>query len=567
MIFLVENKLQLETLQKKEFKKSDTFVAFTPDVHVYLEKKGYKTISSSNFFNSNNHFEVSKYSHDFCEIICKFEDENNFFKTQSSSITFKFYLKLYLSHIIMLITIYTKIKEKYPNEEMKYIELEQNKINFSHQPTLNDNDSFYESIIEGKVNSYSSSSQFSFLNPLIKSLNLYKIKKVQEKAAILTSFQNGNMKKYLKFLKDTKGFDSLRFRAVSKNNILEVFYSLYSIVKNIPIITVPSSVDMKYLNKVFNTLKKENNLKYKGFDLFYILEQKIYQLMGHCIFLDNSLETTKEYLDIFNNARILSISSLGFSSILAEASASTNINSTLISHGSHIVHDDLSGIEHYYLSLGQINSPCFKDTVVQSPYAYDFIKDKEKNIYKSKPIMWGNSFENNIEIEENTDNQFVILQASTPKSLIRPIIFETPFEYINNIIQIAKAIEDMKNIKYIVRFRPIDNISLETITYMLRKYKNIEIASDKTFQYYINKADVFISYSSTTIEEAMLENKNVILYGNDGIYEHIQDENKSIHFAKNIQDLKNIITLLNEKKDINEKKHKTYKDLDMYFIS
>ena len=51
--------------------------------------------------------------------------------------------------------------------------------------------------------------------------------------------------------------------------------------------------------------------------------------------------------------------------------------------------------------------------------------------------------------------------------------------------------------------------------------KNVIIENDKTFEDMLKKADLLVSYSSTTIEEALMNNVPVLLYGGNGRYCHI----------------------------------------------
>jgi len=566
MIYLVENNNQVDLLVKKKFDKNKLHIAFTPDIFVKLKENNFKVLKVNKFFKPEDHLSVSQSSHEYCNKVCSFLNHNSYFKTDSALITFRFYLKLYLSHVFMIIIVYKNLKKEYPNDKINDLKSnETTNINFSEQPILRDDDSFFKGMFNKHTNAFKSTGNYILFHKAIKLINKYKILKYQNTPLILTTFQNGNMRKYLEYLYEQKSFKKLRFRSISKNIFLEILYSLYCLIKRIPIVTVPSTVDEKQVNNIFMDLEKSNILKFESFEIFKIMDRKLYQLIGHTLFVENSLANTKEYLCMLNDVRVLSISSLGFSSALAEVASSLGITSTLVSHGSHIKHDGLTGIEQDYLALGQIDTPCYSNVVVQSPYAYEFIKSRRNNVFKSKPIMWGDSFDKSFLVDNKGNNQLICLHASTPKSLIRPIIFETSFEYIENIINIAKAIHGVENIRYIVRFRKVDTISLNTIKHILKDYTNIEIATDKTFQYYLNKADILLSYSSTTIEESMLKDKKIILFGNNGIYEHIKFiEGSNICFVENQKELRSVLKqYINGKKNI---AYKTYKDMPLYIL-
>ena len=71
-----------------------------------------------------------------------------------------------------------------------------------------------------------------------------------------------------------------------------------------------------------------------------------------------------------------------------------------------------------------------------------------------------------------------------------------------------------------IRFRPIPECSLKWIKLLALSSKNVEIKSDGLFIDDLNKSDLLISNSSTTIEEALAFNKNVLLWGNGARYSH-----------------------------------------------
>jgi UDP-N-acetylglucosamine 2-epimerase len=132
-----------------------------------------------------------------------------------------------------------------------------------------------------------------------------------------------------------------------------------------------------------------------------------------------------------------------------------------------------------------------------------------KKIVKTKPIMWGKKITNN---KIKTKKEFIFLHASTFKVLSqRNLIYENSFEYFENIINLSKAFAKISNAKLIILAKNLPECSYLTLKENLKNYKNVFVkssgAGDRgSFIDYLKITDCLISYSSTTIEEAIYNN-------------------------------------------------------------
>ena len=199
-----------------------------------------------------------------------------------------------------------------------------------------------------------------------------------------------------------------------------------------------------------------------------------------------------------------------------------NIPIYLISHGSHSINDnDIINKEILIHLSDMLISPHADKLIIQSPITNHCLKYFDLNFttFKSKPIMWGfKNFQNKIKNKKT----FTILHASTTKVFsTRPFMYETSYEYINGLKKLCEVIEKIKNTKLIIRFRPTEEIDLHTVTNELSNYKNISIVTGGDFIEDLNNSDLLVSYSSTTIEEALNLRKPVLLYGGSNDYTHI----------------------------------------------
>lgn len=297
---------------------------------------------------------------------------------------------------------------------------------------------------------------------------------------------------------------------------------------------------LKELNKTITRLKEffSNNkqiLRYKGIDLQELVFSKIkmrmvpflINLYGQTYNLDKLLKKIKPDL-------VLSQMSRGIFYNLGELASLYNIPSVLISHGSHVPTSnrfaDLEWGEH---GLGLMNTH-YKYIAIQSPWALRYLKNKPSN---SIPIITGPLLFTKIKRNEYYKSsikkkltpehydKIIILHAGTPKPAqsLRPYVYETVDEYIENINSLIRAVEERKEVHLIVRFRPSGYLQEKDFIELLIKSDCYSVHSKGTLEDYLAISDLLVSYSSTTIEEALQNMVPVLLYDRNGKYCHIED--------------------------------------------
>ena len=212
----------------------------------------------------------------------------------------------------------------------------------------------------------------------------------------------------------------------------------------------------------------------------------------------------------------------GIPTVLAEVGKELNIPTTLISHGSHHVPDSsFATFAQQTHAHGPLVSPLSGKTLLQSPHAEAFaLKLDCTNGQRSRPIQWG------IGKKPATSSETkirYILHAGTYKSWLtpRPWIYETPDEFIKGLISLILATGKLINTKLIIRIRPQADCSLLNLQRLLPKLDHYEIKSSGSFLDDISKADLLVSWSSTTIEESLHLRKPVLLWGGSNRYFHL----------------------------------------------
>ena len=142
--------------------------------------------------------------------------------------------------------------------------------------------------------------------------------------------------------------------------------------------------------------------------------------------------------------------------------------------------------------------------------------------------MWGRkSFKyNSSDFAKRSEK--IILHASTFKSyFVRPYIYESAFEYIIGINKLIKSIEKFKDIKLIIRVRPTPDCSYETLKDLIIGNKNVIIKKDGSFLDDLKRSTLLVSFSSTTIEEALYERIPVAIHGYSKRFNHFEGVNNN----------------------------------------
>ncbi len=276
-------------------------------------------------------------------------------------------------------------------------------------------------------------------------------------------------------------------------------------------------------------------LNYKGIEIQELVFLKIKESMVPFL---TKLHSQTYYLDKFiknkNPALVLSQMARGIFYNLGELASIYNIPSVLISHGSHVsVSNRYAALEWGEHGLGLMNTH-YKYLAIQSPWALSYLRDKPTD---SIPIITGPLLFTKIRIDEDIKlstkeriipqhcNKTIILHASTPKlyQAYRPYIYETVDEYIGNINSLIRVVDELDGVHLLVRFRPSNYLTLKDFLELLIKSNCYSVHPEGTFEDYLTISDLLVSYSSTTIEEALQNMVPVLLYDSQGKYCHIKD--------------------------------------------
>ena len=112
--------------------------------------------------------------------------------------------------------------------------------------------------------------------------------------------------------------------------------------------------------------------------------------------------------------------------------------------------------------------------------------------------------------------------SGTSKALsARPWIYENSNEFILGLTLLINAVKKINNAYLIIRIRESAEYNLKDLEIILPQSDKYELRIGGNFYDDLNEADLLVSYSSTTIEEALYSKKPVALFGGTDRYRHL----------------------------------------------
>jgi len=293
--------------------------------------------------------------------------------------------------------------------------------------------------------------------------------------------------------------------------------------------------------------------------------------------LECSIKQVNALID-FKPYMALSQHALGYSYALGEMCLMKNIPGLLITHGTHVLQQDEYAKMEWNEHARTIINAHYPYTAIQSPMADEFFSsqiNKHSISLKTGPLIYS---EKSIRkpiinlkqelIGKKNMHKKVVLHAGTPKSVsaMRPWVYETTDEYIRNINDLIDAVDDLKDVFLVIRFRPSSELNESYFCSLIKSSDNCGVYSEGSFGDYLAISDLLVSYSSTTIEEALQNDVAVLQYDHDDKYMHIQAPAISegqefdinpIYYCGDNNELKNSIDVILKNIDlIKSEKHK-----------
>jgi len=303
-------------------------------------------------------------------------------------------------------------------------------------------------------------------------------------------------------------------------------------------------------NKIKRHISNNSKLtSFFGFNINIFLNKYIENILSlRMVELNTEIAALRRVLNHLEPDKVFAQHSLGISYALGEVCLESNIPAMLISHGSHSPHNDEFAKYEWVIHSHTLINSHYPFVAIQTPLAKLFLKMSDnlisKKIETGPLLLAGECKYNNIrqtrdKIFNKNADKFIVLHAGTPKgwNSLRPWIFETIDEYIKNINDVITAVEEISGMFLAVRFRPQAGLSFDAFRLLLKDSNSYEIYTEGDIKDYLLASDLLISYSSTTIEEALQSQLPVLQYDPSAQYVHISGQILSKSDQKNVSEI------------------------------
>ena len=305
------------------------------------------------------------------------------------------------------------------------------------------------------------------------------------------------------------------------------------------------------IRKIIDCLNaNKNKLKYRSIYFGDLLINKIETDLNKPLNeLNTKSKSIKYLLEKLRPRAVLSQMNVGFSGALGYYSSKKGIPSFLISHGSHVLHKNVNEkYEHRILAKNELVGN-YSFLVAQSPLASEMIlmhKGNNEHHIEAAPILWANSKPFN---KAKDKKKLTITHAGTLKFRHqRRFIYETADEYVLALSEICGCLKNLKNINLIIKTRPRDyELTHSSLFSLLSPLpENVVFETSRKIDEVLAETDLLISFSSTIIEEALVNEVPVLLYGGNGRYAHIPVE----PFSTKNNNIFNPVSFVNSKENL-----------------
>lgn len=494
----------------KKLKTSPLCVSSNPKASNFLIREGLFVFTSTDFFSSLEHFELSHEVNRILETT-----ESNLLKKFDKDLSFNliFYFQFLVAKFLFKIKIKNNIHDHFPHLknflDIKIIKLNKSKSSSDVLSALSAKLINLILRLHKTESPVILSAHHRFLAKELSEQN----KDRNTQLIISTERKNLNAKKVL--------FNYVNFLPQKLRK--KIFYKYFGHPYN-NVWDTSSLADFQTETQVKEDIRtalvnEKNVFSYKE-NIFFeqFITEALVSILPKAITHYLGSKWCKEYFKKNKPLMALHIANTDMARFISALSLELNFPSYLISHGSHAVNDcqeikpDL--IRH---ARGLILSDESK-SIAQSPFASDFLRTcSSKTFVHSFPILWGKKEDKNISIRKKygiAEDETLLIHASTPKSseYRRFVFYETPDEYLTNLKDIASISALCDKTKLIIKFRPQTDIGLSDLKEALLPFDHVYIDIETPFLQCLHEADALISFSSTTMEEALQYDVLVIQY-------------------------------------------------------
>jgi hypothetical protein len=193
--------------------------------------------------------------------------------------------------------------------------------------------------------------------------------------------------------------------------------------------------------------------------------------------------------------------------------------------------NEFARIEEYYIGKAQVTDS-FQNTAAQSPLVSRYLKWAG---YKGNIIETGNLIFSRISASKRKEkqeqlftgiggNKKIIVWAPSMKTRKsrRFYVLESSDELLNAMEEVFEVVSQMEDVHLIFRIHPGDAVTKDEIYSLLDVPGNVSVSDSGAFEDVLAAADLLISFSSTAVQEALVNHIPVLLYDKWNRYNHLE---------------------------------------------
>ena len=550
-----------------------TVLALQPEVKVFCKENGLDYIDTLPFFNNDSHRRALTFSHRLTQL-AQAELRFDALSPVSSSCmnAFVYYSRFYLNNFAWILEVMKGIRDTYGNVEINVLDRGSrgNRGNLPGGPFLSSKDRFAEPLIETfcranrlpfkRIVAGDTEDPTAALTPRIKESFFYrfakgftafvykrKLKKWAKMKAVFIAVPTYHLDRVCKEIKaqfpgvqcvvdlhgavSSLGYLKFCLRAFlgGTQDIIPVPVEVFETPSPAEKSAIPNA-----LKESFKTFldKHETEFIYENCSLRKELERKVYgDLFRHLVELHRTARAQAPFLEYLKPRLVISPVSIGSYQTWAETGRRQNIPVLVIPQKGLVVPtDEYARTEQHYIGRAQVTDD-FQFAAAQSSLVWDYLKWSR---YPGTILKTGNLIFSQVNPSLRAEKRNflvpgigadtkVIVYAPSMKSRKsrRFFVLETLDELLESLRDIIDTVAVMENIHLIVRIHPGEPVTRKQVETLLTIPENVSVSDRGSFEEVLTAADLLISFSSTSIQEALVNQVPVVLYDKWKRYNHL----------------------------------------------
>lgn len=266
---------------------------------------------------------------------------------------------------------------------------------------------------------------------------------------------------------------------------------------------------------------------YHGCSIYDIFKTRVERgLMKHLHKLEELALVQRGILELLTPNVVISPVSIDTYMSWAESARTLGIPSLIIPQKGLVAPAaELPGLEQHYIGRAQVTE-AFSHAAAQTPYIRDYLKwaEYEGEVLETGSLIFSrinpNTQRHSIAVPEG---KHIIVYAPSMKSrkAHRFYVLETLDELMSSIEDVVNAVAALPDSHLVMRIHPGEPVTRKEIEGLMDLPENVTISDSGTFEEVLSAAALTISFSSTSIQESLINGVPVVLYDKWNRYNHL----------------------------------------------